>query len=512
MQEVHQKVEEPWGFSRAEDLHIIVSCQIAEGSSPNLIISLKNIYFIDFLQRGRERDRELETSMREKHQSAASCTPPTGDVPTTKGHVASPGPRGCVASSGPRCAWLHLDPGPSLSRIQGHTASPGPGIQLHPDPGACDLTRTQGRTQGHVASPRSRGPRPHPDPGPSLTRIQGHTASPSPRIQLHPDPGADGLTQTQGRVASPGPGTQPHPDPGAHGLARTQDLASPGPRGTWWCPQPIRREYANCCHALKDGSAHRNKMVVPSPFSPARVAGLAQGAGKPRMAASQLPRAARGSGPARDTGKPRMAAAQLMPKMLASLRCQLPSRPVVARCIGKPWLAVAQLPRAGLKRRKASDGGCPATQSRPKGQASLRWWLPSRPGPPEAQPHSTSQGRQNPSHALIRDRDWQALAPAKPRSASKGRRNPSLQLERRWGLLVSPGKVVPHPLGIRQARRAAPDDTCWVEAVIGNWAGVGGRRAAPDAARVVQAAIGVEQACGLRLTLLWGPGRHRGPG
>ncbi|KAK1331939.1 hypothetical protein QTO34_007616 [Cnephaeus nilssonii] len=35
-------------------------------------------------QRGRERDRELETSMREKHRSAASCTPPTGDVPATK--------------------------------------------------------------------------------------------------------------------------------------------------------------------------------------------------------------------------------------------------------------------------------------------------------------------------------------------------------------------------------------------------------------------------------------------
>nr|KAF6272235.1 hypothetical protein mPipKuh1_010836 [Pipistrellus kuhlii] len=35
----------------------------------------------------RERDRELETSMREKHRSAASCTPPTGDVPATKGHA-----------------------------------------------------------------------------------------------------------------------------------------------------------------------------------------------------------------------------------------------------------------------------------------------------------------------------------------------------------------------------------------------------------------------------------------
>nr|KAF6318666.1 hypothetical protein mPipKuh1_008650 [Pipistrellus kuhlii] len=47
----------------------------------------KNIYFIDFVQRGRERDRELETSMRESHQSAASCTPPTGDMPATKAHA-----------------------------------------------------------------------------------------------------------------------------------------------------------------------------------------------------------------------------------------------------------------------------------------------------------------------------------------------------------------------------------------------------------------------------------------
>nr|KAF6308061.1 hypothetical protein mMyoMyo1_008846 [Myotis myotis] len=46
-----------------------------------------NIYFIDFLQRGRERDRELETSMREKHRSAASCTSPTGDVPATQVHA-----------------------------------------------------------------------------------------------------------------------------------------------------------------------------------------------------------------------------------------------------------------------------------------------------------------------------------------------------------------------------------------------------------------------------------------
>nr|KAF6393902.1 StAR related lipid transfer domain containing 9 [Pipistrellus kuhlii] len=37
--------------------------------------------------RERERDRELETSMREKHRPAAFCTPPTRDVPTTNVHV-----------------------------------------------------------------------------------------------------------------------------------------------------------------------------------------------------------------------------------------------------------------------------------------------------------------------------------------------------------------------------------------------------------------------------------------
>ncbi|KAK1335312.1 hypothetical protein QTO34_004897 [Cnephaeus nilssonii] len=42
-------------------------------------------------KRGRERDRELETSMREKHRSVASCTPPTGDVPATK-HSHDEGP------------------------------------------------------------------------------------------------------------------------------------------------------------------------------------------------------------------------------------------------------------------------------------------------------------------------------------------------------------------------------------------------------------------------------------
>ena len=46
-----------------------------------------NIYFIDFVQRGRERDKELETSMRESHRSSASCTPATGDMPATKAHA-----------------------------------------------------------------------------------------------------------------------------------------------------------------------------------------------------------------------------------------------------------------------------------------------------------------------------------------------------------------------------------------------------------------------------------------
>nr|KAF6383202.1 phosphofructokinase, liver type [Pipistrellus kuhlii] len=36
------------------------------------------------MERGRERERELETLMRENHRPAASCTPPTGDVPATK--------------------------------------------------------------------------------------------------------------------------------------------------------------------------------------------------------------------------------------------------------------------------------------------------------------------------------------------------------------------------------------------------------------------------------------------
>ncbi|ELK38029.1 Disks large like protein 1 [Myotis davidii] len=39
------------------------------------------------IKRGRERDRELETSMRGKHRSAASCTSPIGDVPAAQVHA-----------------------------------------------------------------------------------------------------------------------------------------------------------------------------------------------------------------------------------------------------------------------------------------------------------------------------------------------------------------------------------------------------------------------------------------
>ncbi|XP_054582661.1 calcium uniporter regulatory subunit MCUb, mitochondrial isoform X2 [Eptesicus fuscus] len=41
----------------------------------------------DLAKRGRKRDKKPETSMREKHRPAASCTPPTGDVPTTNEHA-----------------------------------------------------------------------------------------------------------------------------------------------------------------------------------------------------------------------------------------------------------------------------------------------------------------------------------------------------------------------------------------------------------------------------------------
>ncbi|CAK6450188.1 unnamed protein product [Pipistrellus nathusii] len=51
------------------------------------MLFFKNIFYSFFTERKRERDRELETSMREKHRSAASCTSPTGDVPATRVHI-----------------------------------------------------------------------------------------------------------------------------------------------------------------------------------------------------------------------------------------------------------------------------------------------------------------------------------------------------------------------------------------------------------------------------------------
>nr|KAF6355354.1 hypothetical protein mMyoMyo1_011516 [Myotis myotis] len=64
-----------------------VDCYTSTSSLFICFLVFLKIYFIDFLQRGRERDRELETSMREKHRSAASCTSPTGDVPATQVHA-----------------------------------------------------------------------------------------------------------------------------------------------------------------------------------------------------------------------------------------------------------------------------------------------------------------------------------------------------------------------------------------------------------------------------------------
>ncbi|KAK1341076.1 hypothetical protein QTO34_017478 [Cnephaeus nilssonii] len=182
-------------------------------------------------------------------------------------------------------ALLHPDPGAHglartqghcFTRIQGPTASPGPGAQgspgsrgprprpdpgprAHPAPGARGLARTRGpgltRLQGPAASPGpgaqgspgSRGPRPRPDPGPrahpapgarglartrgpGLTRLQGPAASPGP--------GAQGSPGSRGPRPRPDPGPRAHPAPGARGLARTRGpgltrlqgpAASPGP-------------------------------------------------------------------------------------------------------------------------------------------------------------------------------------------------------------------------------------------------------------------------------------------
>lgn len=45
-----------------------------------IIDLFKNNFLLIFRERGREKAREIGTSMREKHQFAASCTPHTGDL------------------------------------------------------------------------------------------------------------------------------------------------------------------------------------------------------------------------------------------------------------------------------------------------------------------------------------------------------------------------------------------------------------------------------------------------
>nr|KAF6358531.1 hypothetical protein mPipKuh1_010353 [Pipistrellus kuhlii] len=69
----------------------VVGKLISQKSQMSTVHRLKFLlranFFSEFLQRGRERDRKLETSMRENHRSAASCTPPTGEMPATKAHA-----------------------------------------------------------------------------------------------------------------------------------------------------------------------------------------------------------------------------------------------------------------------------------------------------------------------------------------------------------------------------------------------------------------------------------------
>ncbi|CAK6436081.1 unnamed protein product [Pipistrellus nathusii] len=75
-------------YASGEHFHHISYIFLNENIKSNPFLKLNFIYlFIFLLQRGREKDRELKTSMREKHQSAASCTLPTGDVPATKVHA-----------------------------------------------------------------------------------------------------------------------------------------------------------------------------------------------------------------------------------------------------------------------------------------------------------------------------------------------------------------------------------------------------------------------------------------
>ncbi|KAK1327815.1 hypothetical protein QTO34_012723, partial [Cnephaeus nilssonii] len=95
-------------------------------------------------QSGRERDRELETSMREKHQSAASCTPPTGDVPTTKVHALDResnlgpfSPQADALSTEPN-RGLHLsEPEPMASPFSFHLPSSPPSQLFVSQAGIC---------------------------------------------------------------------------------------------------------------------------------------------------------------------------------------------------------------------------------------------------------------------------------------------------------------------------------------------------------------------------------------
>nr|KAF6309712.1 hypothetical protein mPipKuh1_009162 [Pipistrellus kuhlii] len=82
-----RRVPSKMNCRRPTPRHIIIKLANTNDKIRILFIYFFKIYFIDFTQRGIERDRELETSMRENHRSAASCTPPTGDVPTTKVHA-----------------------------------------------------------------------------------------------------------------------------------------------------------------------------------------------------------------------------------------------------------------------------------------------------------------------------------------------------------------------------------------------------------------------------------------
>nr|KAF6316185.1 hypothetical protein mPipKuh1_008696 [Pipistrellus kuhlii] len=88
-------------YAPLPSLYRTLSCCLSANSlpgpipEPSILFYFILFYFIlfyfiilfYFLQRGRERDRELETWMREKHRPVASCTAPTGDVPATKVHA-----------------------------------------------------------------------------------------------------------------------------------------------------------------------------------------------------------------------------------------------------------------------------------------------------------------------------------------------------------------------------------------------------------------------------------------